>query len=87
MQILFDELEKDIPADYETVGRSFTIDMSFFSDDPEELTTFVKKKLEKVRTNVVAWRAAENGQISVGVGHFFTDTDFGQPIFPYWWEE
>lgn len=87
MQILFDELGID-PPDYDAANRKFTIDMSFESDDPVVLTAFVKKKLENIRVNIVAWRTTDSEKIAVGVGHYYdSSADFGQPIFPHWWVE
>lgn len=87
-QILFDELTGGQVPEYKTVNREFTIDMSFVSDDPEILTAYAKKKLEKIRVNVVAWRSTGDGKIAVGVGHYYDNSiDFGQPIYPYWWVE
>lgn len=88
MQILFDELtgEDDVAEYIPNPNLKFKIDLKFSSNDPEALTKYVKSKLEKIRTNIIAWRF-ENEQISVGVGYFYSPIEFGEPEYPYWWTE
>lgn len=86
MQILFDKITSEIKPEYETCDVKFSIEFSFTSDDPEELTKYVNSKLEQVRTNIVAWKF-EDKKVSVGVGHFYTTFEFGESDYPYWWVE
>ena len=86
MQILFERLEEPLTeVRYKIDLTELTIQLTFSSDDPEDLTNFIKRKLEHIRTNIVCWKVDKNGIVSVGVGHFYTETQFGDIDYPYWW--